>query len=274
MPTKTKPMTEGAPWLHVLKFSLPVLAGSTMQQLYNTVDAIVVGNYSGEDALAAVGTTGSFIFLLHAIAIGLSAGTGVVVAQFFGAKDERQVRANAASGASFLLTLGAILTILGIAVSRPAFDAFVGVPDDFLEQTLLYFRLYCVGLVFQFEALALSFAVAMGLAYPYRKITRPGLVAIGLGIYTAWGLVGFALFRILRHGVRRFLEQQVAELDRHFNEEYNRELSLGTRDDLHQYWALTQPVLAGLLRARWRDLPIFHWGALTRLQRDVSRTSS
>ena len=86
------------------------------------------------------------------------------------------------------------------------------------------------------------------------------------------GLVGFALFRILRHGVRRFLEQQVAELDRHFNEEYNRELSLGTRDDLHQYWALTQPVLAGLLRARWRDLPVFHWGALTRLQRDLSST--
>ena len=55
---KMKTMTEGAPWKHVLKFSLPVLAGSTMQQLYNTVDAIVVGNYSGEDALAAVGIDG------------------------------------------------------------------------------------------------------------------------------------------------------------------------------------------------------------------------
>ena len=95
-----------------------------------------------------------------------------------------------------------------------------------------------------------------------------------LGVFTLSGLVGFALFGILRHGVRRFLEQQVDELDRHFAEEYNRELSLGTRDDLHQYWALTQPVLAGLLRARWRDLPVFHWGALGRLQRDVSRTSS
>lgn len=102
---KMKTMTEGAPWKHVLKFSLPVLAGSTMQQLYNTVDAIVVGNYSGEDALAAVGTTGSFLFLLHAIAIGLSSGTGVVVAQFFGANDAGQVRKNAAVGASFLLTL-------------------------------------------------------------------------------------------------------------------------------------------------------------------------
>ena len=99
-----------------------------------------------------------------------------------------------------------------------------------------------------------------------------GFSLLTLGVLALSGLVGFALFGILRHGVRRFLEQQVAELDRHFNEEYNRELSLGTRDDLHQYWALTQPVLAGLLRARWRDLPVFHWGALTRLQRDLSRT--
>ncbi len=99
-----------------------------------------------------------------------------------------------------------------------------------------------------------------------------GFSLLTLGVLALSGLVGFALFGILRHGVRRFLEQQVAELDRHFTEEYNRELSLGTRDDLHQYWALTQPVLAGLLRARWRDLPVFHWGALTRLQRDLSRT--
>ncbi len=99
-----------------------------------------------------------------------------------------------------------------------------------------------------------------------------GFSLLTLGVLALSGLVGFALFGILRHGVRRFLEQQVAELDRHFTEEYNRELSLGTRDDLHQYWALTQPVLAGLLRARWRDLPVFHWGALTKLQRDLSRT--
>ena len=101
-----------------------------------------------------------------------------------------------------------------------------------------------------------------------------GFSFLTLGVLALSGLAVFALFKILRHGVRSFLEQQVAELDRHFNEEYYRELSLGTRDDLRQHWALTQPVLAGLLRARWRDLPVFHWGALTRLQRDVSRTGT
>ena len=112
--------------------------------------------------------------------------------------------------------------------------------------------------------------ISLGEAHGWRNVFLFCLQT--LGVLALSGLMGFALFRILRHGVRRFLEQQVAELDRHFNEEYNRELSLGTRDDLHQYWALTQPVLAGLLRARWRDLPVFHWGALTRLQRDVSHT--
>ena len=87
------------------------------------------------------------------------------------------------------------------------------------------------------------------------------------------GLAGFVFFRIMRHAVNRFLEQQVDDLDETFALEYNRELSLGTRDDLRQYWTLTQPVLAGLLRGAWRTLPVFPWGALRRLQRDVARTS-
>ena len=69
-------MTSGTPWKHILKFAMPVLAGSLLQQLYNTVDTIIVGNFASEQALAAVGTTGSFAFFLMAIAIGFSAGNG------------------------------------------------------------------------------------------------------------------------------------------------------------------------------------------------------
>ena len=87
------------------------------------------------------------------------------------------------------------------------------------------------------------------------------------------GLAGFVFYSIMRYAVNRFLEQQVDKLDGTFELEYSRELSLGTRDDLRQYWTLTQPVLAGLLRAAWRTLPIFSWGALRRLQRDVTRTA-
>ena len=210
MQTKMKSMTEGAPWKHVLRFSLPVLAGAALQQLYNTVDAIVVGNYSGEDALAAVGTTGSFIFLFLAIAIGLSSGTGVVVAQFFGAKDDRQVRINAATGASFLLFLGGILAIVGIVVSRPAFDALVGVPDDFLEQTLLYFRIFCVGLVFQFGYNSFS-SILRGVgdsAATLYFLLVSSILNIALDVifvaWLDWGVAGAAIATDVAQGVSFF----------------------------------------------------------------------
>lgn len=153
---KTKSMTEGTPWKQILAFSAPVLAGSVLQQLYNAVDAIVVGNFSGEDALAAVGTSGSLVFLFLAFALGLSAGLGVVVAQYFGAGDERTMRRVAASGACFLAALGVAATIVGIAISRVAFVNWVVVPEDILDQTLSYFRIYCLGMVFQFGFNALA----------------------------------------------------------------------------------------------------------------------
>ena len=143
-------MTSGAPWKHVLRFALPVLAGSLLQQLYSTVDAIVVGNFSGEAALSAVGTTGSFAFLFLAVAMGFSAGNGVVVAQYYGAGDEKEVRTNASTGILFLMVLGAAAAVIGLLVARPAYVHLVNVPEDYLELTLLYFRIYAVGLIFQF----------------------------------------------------------------------------------------------------------------------------
>ena len=110
----TAAMTQGVPWKHILKFSLPVLAGSLLQQLYNTVDTIIVGRYASEDALSAVGTTGSFTFLFLALAMGFSAGNGVVVAQHYGAGNEKTVRDNASSGILFLMLLGVLSTVIAI----------------------------------------------------------------------------------------------------------------------------------------------------------------
>ena len=143
-------MTDGTPWKHILRFSLPVLAGSLLQQLYNTVDAIIVGKYASEAALSAVGTTGSFAFFLTSIAIGFSAGNGVVVAQHYGAGDRKKVRENASTGILFLMLLGVLVTIIGFAVAKPAFKLFVKVPDDFLDLTLRYFRIISIGFVFSY----------------------------------------------------------------------------------------------------------------------------
>ena len=143
-------MTEGAPWKHIIRFTLPVFFGAVLQQLYNTSDAIIVGNYSGEASLAAVGTTATFTFLFLALAVGFSAGNGVVVAQAYGANDEPQVRANASTGILLLLGMGFISTIIGISVSRTAYTYFVGVPPELLELTLEYFNICMLGIVFQF----------------------------------------------------------------------------------------------------------------------------
>ncbi|MCH5212458.1 MAG: MATE family efflux transporter [Oscillospiraceae bacterium] len=143
-------MTTGTPWKHILKFALPVLAGLLLQQLYNTVDTIIVGNFSGEAALSAVGTTASFTFMFMSLAVGFSAGNGVVVAQHYGAENEKQVRANASTGILLMLGMGVLATIVSILVSRPAYTNLISVPEEFLELTLQYFRIYALGLVFQF----------------------------------------------------------------------------------------------------------------------------
>ena len=143
-------MTKGQPWKHILKFALPILAGSLLQQLYNTVDTIIVGKFYGEDALSAVGTKVSFTFLFLALAMGFSSGNGVVVAQNYGAENEKQVRANASTGILLLMGMGIAATITGILVSRPAYTHLVAVPEELLEQTLVYFRVYALGLIFQF----------------------------------------------------------------------------------------------------------------------------
>ena len=143
-------MTAGTPWKHILKFALPVLAGLLLQQLYNTVDTIIVGNFSGEAALSAVGTTASFTFMFMSLAVGFSAGNGVVVAQHYGAENEKQVRANASTGILLMMGMGVLATIVSIIVSRPAYTYLISVPEEFLELTLQYFRIYAIGLIFQF----------------------------------------------------------------------------------------------------------------------------
>lgn len=198
-----KPMTDGAPWRHIVRFAMPVLLGSLLQQLYNTVDAIVVGNFSGEAALSAVGTTGSFAFLFLAIALGFSAGNGVVVAQHYGAGDEAQVRENASTGILFLMVLGVIFALLGIVVARPAFTYIVNVPDSYIGLTLQYFRIYAFGLIFQYGYNIFSSilrAVGDSAATLYFLLIASVLnIALDL-LFVAvfhWGVVGAAVATVI-----------------------------------------------------------------------------
>ena len=84
--TKTIMMTEGVIWKQLLAFSMPLLMGNLFQQLYNTVDSVVVGNYIGSEALAAVGSSNSLINLIIGMFMGIATGAGVIISQYYGGK--------------------------------------------------------------------------------------------------------------------------------------------------------------------------------------------
>src|SRR5690554_2569417 len=84
-------MTEGRPWKRIVEFAIPMLLGNVAQQFYNTADSIVVGRYVGDNALAAVGSAGPVLMLLLVLFMGISTGTGIMVSQYFGAKDREKL---------------------------------------------------------------------------------------------------------------------------------------------------------------------------------------
>jgi len=103
-------MTEGSIWKHILFFSIPLILGNMLQQLYNTVDSIVVGNFLGSEALAAVGSSSSLIMLLISFSMGAAAGAGVIVSQFIGAQNKKGIHESVHTALAIALILGVVLT--------------------------------------------------------------------------------------------------------------------------------------------------------------------
>lgn len=140
-------MTEGSIWKKILFFSIPLILGNLFQQLYNTVDSIIVGNYIGSEALAAVGSSGSLINLLIGFCIGASAGAGVVIAQFYGAQDREGVRKAVHTTIAIAIAAGAVLTVVGI-VATPILLKAMGTPQEVFDQASIYLKVYFGGILF------------------------------------------------------------------------------------------------------------------------------
>ena len=139
-------MTEGVIWKKILWFSVPLLLGNVFQQLYNTVDSVIVGNYIGGGALAAVGTSGPVINLLVGLFAGISTGAGVVIARYFGARDDKGVHDSVHTTLAATFIGGIFLAILGVALS-PTVLRLIGVPADILQDSIIYLRIYFGGVV-------------------------------------------------------------------------------------------------------------------------------
>lgn len=144
-----KDMTVGSPTKLILSFSLPLLVGNIFQQLYNMVDAIIVGRYIGVKALAAVGSTGSMTFLVLGFIIGLTSGFSVLVAQRFGARDEDGLRHSVAMSIYLCIAFTIIITLVSVLTTRPLLT-LMKTPNDIFEDANTYISIIYMGSIVAF----------------------------------------------------------------------------------------------------------------------------
>ena len=137
-------LTEGSIWKCMLSFAFPLFLGNLFQQLYNTADSLIVGNFLGDDALAAVSSSGSLIFLMVGFFNGIAIGAGVIVARYYGAKQKQQLSNAIHTLVAFGLVSGVLLMLVGMALT-PYILRWMGTPENVLPNSILYFRIYFSG---------------------------------------------------------------------------------------------------------------------------------
>lgn len=139
-------MTEGCIWKALVRFAMPLLLGNLFQQLYNMVDSLVVGNFCGDQALAAVSSSNSLCHLIIGFFQGVFIGASVLISNRYGAKDEEGVDKAIHTTVLFALVIGILLSIAGVCFT-PTILRWMGTPDNVMPDSVLYFRVYCAGLL-------------------------------------------------------------------------------------------------------------------------------
>lgn len=195
-------MTEGVIWKLLLRFAFPLFLGGLFQQMYNTVDSWVVGRYCGDNALAAVSSSGSLCFLLIGFFQGVFTGGSVLISNRYGAKDYAGVDRTTHTIVFFSVVMGILMSVLGM-IFTPSILKLMGTPENVMDNSVLYFRIYCAGLL----ALVL-YNTANGIfqalgdsRHPLYYLIVSSLVNVVLDfIFVAgfdWGVGGAALATVL-----------------------------------------------------------------------------
>jgi putative MATE family efflux protein len=140
-------MTEGSPVSLIVQFSVPMLIGNLFQQLYNLVDSVIVGQFVGADALAAIGATGSVTFLFFALCNGIGSGGGIVTSQFFGNGDTAKVKSCIVNTGYIMMIFPLIVGIIAFILSRHIL-IMLDTPSEIMADAVAYIRIMCVGIVF------------------------------------------------------------------------------------------------------------------------------
>ena len=150
MKTVRNPITEVVIWKQILIFFFPIVLGTFFQQLYNTVDTIIVGRFVGKEALASVGgSAGQLVNLVVGFFTGLTSGAAVVVSQFWGARDTDRVKEAVHTAYAFSIAASFLITAFGIALT-PALLRWMRTPEELMDGSALYLRIYYVGILFVF----------------------------------------------------------------------------------------------------------------------------
>ena len=148
MKTLQKDMTTGNPGKIILNFTFPIFLGNVFQQFYNMVDTVIVGKFVGTKALAAVGSTGTIMFLILGFVLGMTAGFTVLTAQKFGAGDMKAMRQTVGGAVILSVSVSAVLTVISMLFMKPLLQ-FMQTPVDIFEDAYKYIMIICAGIAAQ-----------------------------------------------------------------------------------------------------------------------------
>ena len=199
-------MTQGSEFRQIVLFTIPMLIGAVFQQMYNMVDSIVVGRFVGPNALAAVGTSFPIIFLLISMVMGLTVGSGVIISQFFGAKQHDQLRRAVSTAFIFQGVAAIVLSSVGMLLSRPLLQ-LLRTPPEIINDAAAYMQIYLCGLIFLFAYNSFAgFLRSLGDSKtPLYFLIISTLINIGLDVYfvavLGWGVRGVAWATLIAQGV-------------------------------------------------------------------------
>jgi len=204
--TKMNDLTEGNVSKLIFQFTLPMLIGNVFQQSYNIVDSIIVGNYLGKAALAAVGASFPIIFILISLVIGIASGMNIIIAQYFGAGDITRVRRTIDTMFIFIFAASTLVTVVGIYFSEDMLR-LTRLPEALIPTATIYLQVYFAGIIFLFGFNATS-AVLRGLGDSktplyfliFSSLLNIVLVLLFVVIFN-WGIAGAASATVVAEGL-------------------------------------------------------------------------
>ncbi len=210
MTNSVAPMTEGVIWKRMVMFALPIFIGNLFQQMYNTVDSLIVGNYLGSSALAAVSSSGNLIFMLIGFLTGIATGAGVIISRLYGAKDDLQLEKAVHTTVALGIVSGILMTLVGVLFSHQIL-IWMKTPDTVMNDSIAYLQMYFWGsLGFVMYNILVGILQAIGDSkHPLYYLIASSLINLVLDIifirYFNMGVAGAALATVISQFVSAIL---------------------------------------------------------------------